>query len=67
MNDSILNVREFSVKHAVEIVKAIAVSEKMGILNTEEDLTTMIAAGIETAIEDYYQKLENLKNEVRSI
>ena len=67
MNDSALNVREFSVTHSVEIVKAIAVSEKMGILNTEEDLITMIAAGIETAIEDYYQKLENLKNEAGSI
>lgn len=56
MNDSVLNVREFSVAHAVEIVKAIAVSEKMGILNTEQDLITMIAAGIETAIEDFAEK-----------
>ena len=67
MNKNILDIREFSVAHAVEIVKAIAVSEKMGLLNNEEDLTTMIAAGIETAVEDYYQKLENLKNEAGSI
>lgn len=67
MNDNSLNVREFSVNHAVEIVKAIAVSEKMGLLNNEEDLTTMIAAGIETAIEEYFEKIKNLKNEAGSI
>lgn len=63
MSADIFNVREFSVSHATEVVKAIAVSEKMGLLNNEEDLTSMIAAGIETAIEEYYQKLEEIKNE----
>jgi hypothetical protein len=61
MSEGIFNIREFSVSHAVEIVKAISVSEKMGLLNNEEDLTSMLAAGIETAIEDYYQKLEEIK------
>lgn len=61
--ENLLDIREFSSSHATEIVKAIAVSEKMGLLNSEEDLTSMITAGIETAIEEYYQRFENLKNE----
>jgi hypothetical protein len=61
MNNNILDIREFAESHAAELVKAIAVAEKMGMLNTEADLISITTAGIETAIEDYYQKLENLK------
>lgn len=61
MGNNILDIREFSTSHASELVKAIAVAEKMGMLNTEADLISIATAGIETAIEDYCQTLENLK------
>ena len=49
-------IREIAIFHAKETVKALAVAQRMGLMNTEEDLTDLITAGIETAIEDMLSK-----------
>jgi hypothetical protein len=46
------------VQHAKEAVKAMAVAQRMGMMNSEEELVSIVAAGIETAIEDF----ENIMN-----
>ena len=53
MEENQLEIRDIATAQAQETVKAIAVAEKMGLLNSEEDLTMMIAAGIETALEEF--------------
>jgi hypothetical protein len=57
------NIRDLAQSHAVDTVKALAVAQKMGMVNSEEDLTTLIASGIETALENLILKLEEIKNE----
>jgi len=58
MEENQLEIRDIATAQAQETVKAIAVAEKMGLLNSEEDLTMMIAAGIETALEEF-EKAKN--------
>lgn len=57
------NIRDLAMSHAVDTVKALAVAQTMNMVNSEEDLTTMIASGIETALEDLIARLEEIKNE----
>lgn len=53
-------VREIATFHAKETVKALSVAQRMGLMNTEEDLTDLITAGIETALEEFISKNESL-------
>jgi stage V sporulation protein SpoVS len=46
-------IRDLAVQHAKEAVKAMAVAQRMGMMNSEEELVSIVAAGIETAIEDF--------------
>ena len=57
------NIRDLAQSHAVDTVKALAVAQKMNMVNSEEDLTTMIASGIETALEDLIARLEEIKQD----
>jgi hypothetical protein len=56
------NIIDIAKSHAVDTVKALAIAQRMNMINTEEDLTSLISSGIETAIEDFIQKTEELKN-----
>ena len=57
-----LNIAEFAKEHAVSLVKTLAVAQSMNLVNSEEDLTSLISAGIETAIEDFMIKLDPSKS-----
>ena len=58
-----LNIAEFAKDHAVSLVKTLAVAQSMNMVSTEEDLTNLISAGIETAIEDFMIILDPPKPE----
>ena len=56
---------------AEETVQALALAQQMGMVNSQESLTVLIASGIETAIEEYVVQIENqsqiILNETGSI
>jgi hypothetical protein len=56
---------------AEETVQALALAQQMGMVNSQESLTVLIASGIETAIEEYVVQIENqsqiILNETASI
>jgi len=47
---------------ALETVSALALAQQMGMVSSQSDLTTLIASGIETALEEFSEQLENAKN-----
>jgi DnaJ-domain-containing protein 1 len=59
-----INIKEIAAEYAGVVVKSLAISEKMGMMTGEEDLRNIIAAGIETALEDLIVKINPEKNEV---
>jgi hypothetical protein len=56
---------------AIETVQALALAQQMGMVNSQEELTELIAAGMETILEEYVQQIENqskiILNEAGSI
>ena len=54
-----------------ETVQALALAQQMGMVNSQESLTVLIASGIETALEEYVVQIENqskiILNETGSI
>lgn len=52
-------IRELAVTHAKDTVQAMAIAQRMGMMNSEEELINLLAAGIETAVEDYLLKNKN--------
>jgi hypothetical protein len=58
MNESENIIKNISESQSADLVKAIAVAEKMGLLNTEDDLRSILAAGLETALEEF-EKVKN--------
>jgi len=54
------NIKEFAEEQAPYLVQAIAVAQRNGLISTEEDLRSMISAGIETAIEDFIKRTDFL-------
>jgi hypothetical protein len=44
---------------AEETVQALALAQQMGMVNSQEELTVLIASGIETALEEYVVQIEN--------
>lgn len=53
-------IEEIAKSAAEETVAALAIAKQMGIVNSQAELTVLIASGIETAIEEYVVRLENL-------
>lgn len=53
-------IEEIAKSAAEETVAALAIAKQMGIVNSQAELTGLIASGIETAIEEYVVRLENL-------
>lgn len=47
---------------AEETISALALAQQMGMVSSQADLTTLIASGIETALEEFYEILESEKN-----
>ena len=46
-------------EYAEHTVKSLAHSQRMGLVSNEEELTSLISAGIETALEEYASQLKN--------
>lgn len=44
---------------AEETVQALAIAQQMGMVNSQAELTALISAGMETAIEEYIMQVEN--------
>jgi len=44
---------------AEETVQALALAQQMGMVSSQEELTILIASGIETALEEYVIQIEN--------
>jgi hypothetical protein len=51
-------IRDLATFHAKETVKAMSVAQRMGLMNSEEDLTDIITAGIETAVEELLKRID---------
>lgn len=56
-----LNIQQIAKDHAAMTVKSLALAQSMNMVSTEEDLTNLIAAGIETALEDLLIALQDSK------
>ena len=56
-----LNIQQIAKDHATMTVKSLALAQSMNMVSTEEDLTNLIAAGIETALEDLLIALQDSK------
>lgn len=53
MDAEMETIRELALKHAKDTVQAMAIAQRMGMMNSEEELVNLIAAGIETALEEF--------------
>jgi uncharacterized Rmd1/YagE family protein len=53
MESNKVSIPEIAKDHATMTVKSLALAQSMNLVSTEEDLTNLIAAGIETALEDF--------------
>jgi hypothetical protein len=64
-------IEKISREAAEETVQALALAQQMGMVNSQESLTVLIASGIETALEEYVVQIENqskiILNETGSI
>ena len=58
-----INIKELAAEYAGTVVKSMAISQQMGMMASEDDLRNIIAAGIETALEDLIVKINPDKNE----
>ena len=56
-----LNIQQIAKDHAAMTVKSLALAQSMNMVSTEEDLTNLIAAGIETGLEDLLIALQDSK------
>ncbi len=56
---------------AEQTVQALAIAQQMGMVTSQEELTVMIASGMETVLEEYVQQISNqskiILNETGSI
>lgn len=65
-----VNIKDLSAAAAKDAVQAIAIANQQGIITSEAELTDLLQAVIESAIEEYAVELQKLKtnnNEVSSI
>lgn len=47
---------------AEQTVQALAIAQQMGMVTSQEELTVLIAAGMETVLEEYIAAVENESN-----
>lgn len=65
--DNTLDITKLSREYGASIMQALAISQQNGTIKNPTDLEELISAGIETALEDYKEKLfhdENSKIEL---
>ena len=52
-------IQKIALEGASQTVQALAVSQQMGMISSEEDLIQLISAGMETVLEEYIAQIEN--------
>ena len=57
-----LLIEKIAKETAEETISALALAQQMGMVSSQADLTTLIASGIETALEEFHEILESEKN-----
>lgn len=62
MEDNKQLIQEVAAEGAKQTVQALAVAQQMGMVNSEAELTILLAAGMETVIEEYLSRAENKSN-----
>lgn len=64
MENPDLDFKKMVDEYADSVVQSIAVAQRMGMLENEDDLKQLIAAGMELAVEDALIKLTQLNSEM---
>lgn len=62
MQDNKDLIQEVAAEGAKQTMQALAIAQQMGMVNSETDLTVLLAAGMETVIEEYISRTENQSN-----
>lgn len=52
-------IQKIAAEGAQQTVQALAVAQQMGMVGSESELTILIAAGMETVLEEYVSAVEN--------
>lgn len=52
-------IQTIAAEGAKQTVQALAVAQQMGMVSSEAELTVLIAAGMETVLEEYINQVEN--------
>lgn len=52
-------IQKIAAEGAQQTVQALAVAQQMGMVGSEAELTILIAAGMETVLEEYVSAVEN--------
>lgn len=52
-------IQKIAAEGAQQTVQALAVAQQMGMVSSESELTILIAAGMETVLEEYVSAVEN--------
>lgn len=62
MEDNKELIQAIAAEGAKQTVQALAVAQQMGMVNSETELTVLLAASMETIIEEYISRVENKSN-----
>ena len=56
-------IEKLSMEGAKQTIQALSVAQQMGTVGTESELTLLIAAGIETVLEEFTETIENMPDD----
>ena len=62
MQDNKDLIQAVAAEGAKQTMQALAVAQQMGMVNSETELTVLLAASMETVIEEYISRVENQSN-----
>jgi adenylate kinase len=52
-------IEQIAQEGAQQTVQALALAQQMGMVTSQEELTVLIASGMETVLEEYIERIEN--------
>ena len=56
-------IEKLSMEGAKQTIQALSVAQQMGMVGTESELTLLIAAGMETVLEEFAETIENMPDD----
>lgn len=62
MESQDLNIQKIVEEYAESVVQSIAIAQRMGMLENEDDLKQLISAGMECAVEDAILRLTQISS-----